>query len=207
MNAECAKRYRDKLKSKKQRAELDSLLSSKEDSLPTLLLENKKETDHRHDTNCEELIFSQFQMQTNQIQPSMNNEAQQVISPSFQSFQAPYEEHDECSMPNALLHHETNIAGDGNCLFSSLIRILHLQISASVLRQQLYDSPYLNACQNPTSARRILSSEFEYGDIDCLFIFSRTYNQNICVHFHYFFNNNAKREVVRFCYFKVKIIQ
>ncbi|KAG5881060.1 hypothetical protein JTB14_014120 [Gonioctena quinquepunctata] len=112
MNAERSKRYRDKLKSKKQLAELDSLLSSKEGSLPTVLIENKKKTDHRRDTNWEELIFGQFQMQANQIQPSMNNEGQQVISPSFQSFEAPYEEHDECSMPNALLHHETNIAGD-----------------------------------------------------------------------------------------------
>ena len=57
-------------------------------------------------------------------------------------------------------------------IFSSLLRILDLQINPLILKQQLVDSPFLNYCLNPGSARAILSSETEYGDLDCIYIFS-----------------------------------
>ncbi|KAL1489591.1 hypothetical protein ABEB36_013540 [Hypothenemus hampei] len=77
MNAERCNRYRDKLKAEKQSVELNSILSSKEHSLPTVLIEKVEKSDHCHDTNCEEVIVSECEMQTNPIQLSVNNEAQQ----------------------------------------------------------------------------------------------------------------------------------
>lgn len=111
-----------------------------------------------------------------------------------------YEKSHECITPKVILHRKTDIPGDGNCLFHSLIRVLQLQISTCDLRRQLRDSPYLNSCQNPQEAYNILSSNNEYGDLDCLYLFSKIYNQNICVHYHYF-NVNTNNEVTRFCHF------
>lgn len=88
-NAERAKRYRDKLKSKRNCAELDTILSSAEDSSS---IEIENETNYRHYTNYEELISRNSQMQQ-----SINNESQQVMSPSVLSFKAPYEEHESVS--------------------------------------------------------------------------------------------------------------
>lgn len=122
------------------------------------------------------------------------------------SFQAPYEQHTECSKPNVILQRLTNIRGDGNCLFYALIEVLRLRITPSELRNQLQESRYLHTCQNPNNARSILGSESEYGDLDCLLIFSREYNQNICVHFH-FFNTNTRQEKVWFCHFIVNDTQ
>lgn len=104
-------------------------------------------------------------------------------------------------MPNASFSRFENIAGDGNCLFNSLIEILKLGISAKHLRQLLYHSSYLNKCLCPSNAKSILGSEFGYGDIDCITIFTKEFNQNICVHFHYF-NPVTNEEKVSFCYFK-----
>ena len=99
------------------------------------------------------------------------NQAQPRMSSALEPFLALYVEQDQCAMPNALMYHETYIKGDGNCLFSSLIRILDFQINPSILRQQLVDSPFLNYCLNPGSAKAILSSETEYGDLDCIYIY------------------------------------
>ncbi|RVE40302.1 hypothetical protein evm_003534 [Chilo suppressalis] len=112
-----------------------------------------------------------------------------------------YEESHKCITPKVILHRTTDIPGDGNCLFHSLIRVLQLQISTSDLRRQLRDSPYLNSCHNPQEAYKILSSNSEYGDLDCLYLFAKIYNQNICVHYHYF-NVISKNEDTRFCHFK-----
>ncbi|XP_062530330.1 uncharacterized protein LOC101743591 isoform X10 [Bombyx mori] len=65
-------------------------------------------------------MFSEFQVQTIQFQSSMNNEAQQGISSGSQSFKDPNEEHDECSMLNASVHHETNVAGNENQLIEEM---------------------------------------------------------------------------------------
>lgn len=118
----------------------------------------------------------------------------------------PYQELNQCVTPDAILLHYTDIPGDGNCLFHSLIKVLKLKISTQQLRKQLLDSPYLHLCGNQQNVRKILSSASEYGDMDCLFIVSRAYNQNICVHFH-FFNKNTKAIDARFCLFRVNHTQ
>ncbi|XP_049318190.1 uncharacterized protein LOC105232370 isoform X10 [Bactrocera dorsalis] len=135
-----------------------------------------------------------------QIQPSSQRS---VINLSFQ---APYEQHTECSKPNAILQRLINIPGDGNCLFYSLIEVLRLRITPSELRKQLLESRYFHICQNPNNARCILVSESKYGDLDCISIFSREYNQNICVHFQ-FFDTNTSQEKLWFCYFIVNDTQ
>ncbi|XP_050528041.1 uncharacterized protein LOC126898135 [Daktulosphaira vitifoliae] len=112
-----------------------------------------------------------------------------------------YEQGQNCSMPNIILNQFFDIPGDGNCLFYSLIKVMNLSISSLELRKLLLQSEYLHTCQSPSSAQTILSSASEYGDLDCIFIFSKEYNQNICVHFH-FFNSVSKKSDVIFCHFK-----
>lgn len=94
-----------------------------------------------------------------------------------------YEQRNECITPEVILHRNTGIPGDGNCLFHSL---LQLQIQTCDLRNQLRDSPYLNSCHNPQEAYNILSSTNDYGDLDCLYLFSKMYNQNVCVHYCFY---------------------
>lgn len=118
----------------------------------------------------------------------------------------PSEQHTECSKPNAILQRLINIPGDGNCLFYSLIEVPRLRITPSELKKQLLESRYFHTCQNPNNARFILVSESQYGDLDCLSIFSREYNQNIWVHFH-FFDTNTRQKKVWFCYFIVNDTQ
>lgn len=112
-----------------------------------------------------------------------------------------YEEVRECITPEVFLRRNTEIPGDGNCLFHSLIWVLQMQISTGDLRRLLRESPYLNCCHNPKEAYNILSSNNDYGDLDCLYLFSKMYDQNICVHYHYF-NVITKNEDTRFCQFK-----
>ncbi|XP_039762636.1 uncharacterized protein LOC120635648 isoform X2 [Pararge aegeria] len=93
-NAERSKRYRDRLKVRKLHAEHESL---QEDTLTTTSIENDTETVY-FNTNCEQVITSQPQLQVNQNQPITNCEARQVI----------HEKHAICARPNTLLQHETN---------------------------------------------------------------------------------------------------
>lgn len=117
-----------------------------------------------------------------------------------------YEQRNECITPEVILHRNTGITGDGNCLFHSLISVLQLQIESCDLRNQLRDSPYLNSCHNPQEAYNILSSSNDYGDLDCLYLFSKMYNQNICVHYC-FYNITTTNEDTIFCHFKANDTQ
>lgn len=117
-----------------------------------------------------------------------------------------YEQRNECITPEVVLHRNTGIPGDGNCLFHSLISVLQLQIETCDLRNQLRDSPYLNSCHNPQEAYKILSSTNDYGDLDCLYLFSKMYNQNVCVHYC-FYNITTKNQDTIFCHFKANDTQ
>ena len=46
------------------------------------------------------------------------------------------------------------------------------------------NSPAVADCGSPHETCEILSSQGEYGDADCIFIFSRTYRKNVCIHYH-----------------------
>nr|XP_037874134.1 uncharacterized protein LOC110384711 isoform X4 [Bombyx mori] len=117
-----------------------------------------------------------------------------------------YEQCNECITPEVILHRNTGIPGDGDCLFHSLISVLQLQIESCELRNQLRDSPYLNSCHNPQEAYKILSSTNDYGDLDCLYLFSKMYNQNVCVHYC-FYNITTKNEDTIFWHFKANDTQ
>ena len=97
-----------------------------------------------------------------------------------------YTEHSSCAELDAALMHDCHIPSSppGNCLFYSLIKIEKLSITAIELRRELLNSPVLAECGIPQEACEILSSQGEYGDADCIFIFSRTYRKNVCVHYH-----------------------
>ncbi|XP_024944496.1 uncharacterized protein LOC112494916 [Cephus cinctus] len=90
----------------------------------------------------------------------------------------------------------------GNCLFHSLIKILDLQISPTDLRRQLRESLFLQSCGDPLFTSQILHSDTEYGDMDCLYLFSRVYNQNICVHLQYT-DIRTNTETLTFCHYDV----
>lgn len=64
----------------------------------------------------------------------------------------------------------------------------------------------MHTCTDPPTARSILCSDFEYADYNCIFIFSREYHLNICVHFYYI-NVNTNEEEVSFCHYKVNNTQ
>ncbi|KAH0546703.1 hypothetical protein KQX54_013941 [Cotesia glomerata] len=117
-----------------------------------------------------------------------------------------YEQRNECITPEIILHRNTGIPGDGNCLFHSLINVLQLQIETCDLRNQLRDSPYLSSCHNPQEAYNILSSTNEFGDLDCLYLFSKMYNQNVCVHYC-FYNMTTTNDDTIFCHFKANDTQ
>ena len=77
-----------------------------------------------------------------------------------------------------------------------------MEISPLDLRRQLRESPFLQSCGDSLFTSQILHSDIAYGDMDCLYIFSRVYNQNICVHLHYMdIRNNT--ETVTFCHYNV----
>ena len=57
-------------------------------------------------------------------------------------------------------------------------------MTAIELRNKLLDSPALADCGDPYGACMMLSSQNEYGDADFVYIFSRTYKRNICIHLH-----------------------
>ena len=97
-----------------------------------------------------------------------------------------YTEHSSCAEPDAMLMQDCDIPSSppGNCLFYSLIKIEKLPITAIELRRELLNSPAVAECGSPHEACEILSSQGEYGDADCIFIFSRTYKKIICVHYH-----------------------
>ena len=52
------------------------------------------------------------------------------------------------------------------------------------LRNILLNSPAITTCSNPEETVMILSSQTQWGDADCIHIFSQEYNKNICVHLH-----------------------
>ena len=97
-----------------------------------------------------------------------------------------YTEHSSCTDPDAALMQDCDIpnSSSGNSLFFSLIKIEKLPITAIELRRVLLNSPALAECGSPHTACEILSSQGEYGDADCIFIFSRTYRKKVCVHYH-----------------------
>ena len=82
---------------------------------------------------------------------------------------------------------------------------MNLQISPKNLCNKLLHSAYLRNCTEPTTAISNLQSDSDYADYNCLFIFSRDYNQNICVHFHYL--DNTGKEQITFCHYKVNNTQ
>jgi hypothetical protein len=57
-------------------------------------------------------------------------------------------------------------------------------MTAKELRRQLLKSTALDQYEYAEEAKQILESDSEYGNVDCLHIFSKTFEQNVCVHYH-----------------------
>ncbi|XP_031783920.1 uncharacterized protein LOC116417027 [Nasonia vitripennis] len=132
-------------------------------------------------------------------------ETRQILSTS--SYTGPfrlYQQRNIYAQPQANLYNYTDIPmmPPGNCLFHSLIKILDLQISPTDLRRQLRESPFLRSCGDPLFTSQILHSDTEYGDMDYLYLFSRVYNQNICVHLQYT-DIRTNTETLTFCHYNV----
>ena len=52
------------------------------------------------------------------------------------------------------------------------------------LRRQLLGSPSLRNCASPREVNAILSSDTQWADADCVYIFAQEYDKNICVHYY-----------------------
>ncbi|KAJ8668757.1 hypothetical protein QAD02_000016 [Eretmocerus hayati] len=111
---------------------------------------------------------------------------QQVIDQALAQRFVTYTEHSRCSEPELrkLLNRNVPSLPRGNCLFYCFIMTYNLNMGSIQLRRILLGSPHLHDCGNPEEARQILSSDKEFGDADVIFIFSRHYQCNVCVHWH-----------------------
>jgi hypothetical protein len=52
------------------------------------------------------------------------------------------------------------------------------------LRQQLLDSTALGQYEYAEKAKQNLASNTEYGNVDSLHVFSKAFDQNVCVYYH-----------------------
>ncbi|KAJ8673802.1 hypothetical protein QAD02_005064 [Eretmocerus hayati] len=116
----------------------------------------------------------------NQTGEFSKNDSENNLSVRFRN----YEEHEQCAQPDLILERYTNIPAEGNCLFDSLIVLKNWNVSPIQLRRYLLNSKYLPDCADPLSAIKILSSDDQYGDVDTIFIFSRQFYENVCIHLH-----------------------
>jgi hypothetical protein len=57
-------------------------------------------------------------------------------------------------------------------------------MTSKELKQQLLESTALDQYEHAQEAKQILASDSEYGNVDCLHIFSKTFEQNVCVNYH-----------------------
>jgi hypothetical protein len=63
------------------------------------------------------------------------------------------------------------------------------------LRRQLLDSTDLGQYEYAEEAKQILGSNMEYGNVDCLYIFFKIFEQNLCVH------KDLIRDKIIYCHF------
>jgi hypothetical protein len=68
-------------------------------------------------------------------------------------------------------------------------------MKAKELKRQLFDSTTLGQYEYAEEAKQILESDREYSNIDCLHIFSKAFEQNVCVHYH------LSRNRIIYCHF------
>ena len=73
-------------------------------------------------------------------------------------------------------------------------------MSVKEFKKRLLLSPVINLCSDQTEARRILQSEFAWGDLETIYIFSETYQINVCVHIHNSSDHDNKR--VHYCHYR-----
>ncbi|KAJ8676976.1 hypothetical protein QAD02_012763 [Eretmocerus hayati] len=90
----------------------------------------------------------------------------------------------QCAKPHLEFFHETDILTQptGNCSFYPLIITCNLNIDPLTLRRTLRNSSHIESCAIPADAKRILESDNEYGDDNCIQVFAREYDARICVH-------------------------
>ena len=93
-----------------------------------------------------------------------------------------YEGAEECSEKEKQFYRETNINGDGNCLFESLILLINSNMSVKELKNKLLNSTAVERCVEVEKTKHILKTDNEYGETDCIFVFTQTYKINVCVH-------------------------
>ena len=64
------------------------------------------------------------------------------------------------------------------------------------LRRKLLGSPSLRNCGSPRQVSAILSSDTQWADADCVYIFAQEYDKNICVHYY-------EEDTLTFLHYKV----
>ena len=88
-----------------------------------------------------------------------------------------------------------DVPRDSSCLFNALIVAGDLKCMALKLRAPMLNSPYLQDYIDPIEEAKILSFPELWGDSDCIRVFSRQFQKNVCVHFDL---DNGKTICARF---------
>ena len=96
-----------------------------------------------------------------------------------ENFQPPYRQTDRCAEQHRELIEFKDIPQEGNCLYTSLIKLMQSEMSVEELKKKLLESPKLNLCPNQEEIRHILQTPNEWGNAEILFIFSETFLRNV----------------------------
>lgn len=57
--------------------------------------------------------------------------------------------------------------------------------SSAKMQKALQESPTINDSGNPEEVCKFFTSDTQFGDVNCAFIFSQNYHLNICINFEY----------------------
>lgn len=113
------------------------------------------------------------------------------MSESFPTrFKPSYSQHNDCAEKDKNLEEYKNIPSDGNCLFASLLTLMNNSMSIDTFKESLLRSAAIKLCSEKAEVKKILSTPKAWGNSEVSYVFSETYDTNVCVHIH---NSNDKR--------------
>ena len=93
-----------------------------------------------------------------------------------------YNDASSCAEQEIQLIKAVEIEKDGDCLFNSLLYLINSQMSVNEFKKKLLDSPLIAHCQYPNEVKYILKTPKEWGNSSVIYLFSKLYKSNVCVH-------------------------
>ena len=108
-----------------------------------------------------------------------------------------YTQHNECAEKDIQFVEYKNIPSDDNCLFASLLMLINNSMTIDTFKRSLLRSAAIKLCSDKIEVEKILSTPKAWGNSEVLFVFSETYDTNVCVHIY---NSEDKR--VNYAHYK-----